>query len=63
MASQTLENIVESLSSGRMGIDDFMRAVEEHVNVLHPDSPDLGKADEEHERDLGSELRNVTEIE
>lgn len=41
MASQTLDGIIDALNAGRMGIDDFMRAVEDHVHALHPDSSDL----------------------
>jgi hypothetical protein len=38
MASQTIDHIVDSLTAGRIGVDDFMRAVEEHVHILHADS-------------------------
>jgi len=39
MASQALDEIVDSLSAGRIGVDDFMRAVEVEVyNLLPSDS-------------------------
>lgn len=41
MAGQTLDGIVDSLAAGRIGIDDFMRAVEERINNLQPDGLDF----------------------
>lgn len=54
MANQALDSIVDSLSAGRMGVDDFMRVVEEHVNDLHPDTSDLAGACREPEIGMGS---------
>lgn len=39
MASQTLDEIVDSLSTGKIGVDDFMRAVEVEVYCLLPCDP------------------------
>jgi hypothetical protein len=39
MVGQMLDCIVDSLSEGKIGLDDFMRAVEEHVTVLRPENP------------------------
>jgi hypothetical protein len=52
MASQPIDGIVESLVTGGLGIDDFMREVQREIEVHEADS-----AREDHDREAQSPAR------
>jgi hypothetical protein len=51
MTSQALNRVIDSLAAGNISVNEFMRAVEEHVQPLQPVDLNTASEDEHAARD------------